>query len=533
MTRTFFCMLLLLALVAAVVAQQPAQTPAWDVTLKTNTVADSTLTVVNRCSKNHQFQVQLQNLPFLQFASTQVNVKGGATQLVPVKFDTRNLAPRVYQGTVLVICRSCKGEATCTQDREVLQVVLRVTSDSPVSGPPGAATVNPPTGTPGTGGAAAQPPLVLAPVNFANENPGAALENECEELRRMAWEQEAAAAAAQNVADQAQQRAEAARKVAQEADEAAKKAADAAKDPSSTGEITDGGRGRVYSSEDLEVQRRAQQKLFEDYRAGLISEEEFKRRRDELSGLDALDRLLDQEDRNLAKKKFEAEEAALRAETARAAAEAAEAVANEAQKAADEARKEAEAARNAFDEAARKLEEEKRKQREAAALAEKKRRDLEEAARQSAAAAEKLKQEEIDLRAAAEKAAAKTRADNKYLLENIKALTLISNSGFKDTPGLWEWLPWFLEVPIGNLVEEIGRVQMPLDVLKALGGLYQVAARLLDPCYGAAQVRLIEKLRGMINLKTGRLYTESEAHTKVEGMCSLLRELKKRLEVIK
>ena len=145
MKRSLLCLPLLLVLVAA---QQSTPTAAWDVTVKTNTVADSTLTVENRCQKNHQFQTQLTNLPFLHFSTTQVNVKGGATQLVPVKFDTRNLAPGVYQGTVLVICQSCKGEASCTQDREVLTVVLRVTSDAPESLPPNAPTANRPANTP-------------------------------------------------------------------------------------------------------------------------------------------------------------------------------------------------------------------------------------------------------------------------------------------------------------------------------------------------------------------------------------------------
>lgn len=73
MKRALICGLLFVALVGAVAAQQPAQTLAWDVALKTNTVAHSNLEVVNRCKKNHQFQVQLTNLPFLHFSSTQVN----------------------------------------------------------------------------------------------------------------------------------------------------------------------------------------------------------------------------------------------------------------------------------------------------------------------------------------------------------------------------------------------------------------------------------------------------------------------------
>lgn len=105
--------------------------------MQTNTVADSNINVVNRCKQNHQFQIQTQNVPFLQLSTNQTNVKGGQTQVIPVKFDTRNLAPGVYQGQVLVICLSCKSEGTCTQDREVLAVTLRVTgTPAPIASTP-------------------------------------------------------------------------------------------------------------------------------------------------------------------------------------------------------------------------------------------------------------------------------------------------------------------------------------------------------------------------------------------------------------
>lgn len=150
MKRVLFCLLFLLPLIALVAAQPPVQAPAWDVTLKTNTVADSTLTVANRCKKSHQFQIQIQNLPFLHLSTNQTNVKGGETQVLPVKFDTTNLAPGIYQGAVLVICQTCKSEGTCKQDREVLPVILRVTGDSPASVPQTAPTPNQPANTPTT-----------------------------------------------------------------------------------------------------------------------------------------------------------------------------------------------------------------------------------------------------------------------------------------------------------------------------------------------------------------------------------------------
>jgi|GEM_PF-7092495 len=116
--------------------------------MQTNTVADSTLSVVNRCKQNHQFQIQTHNVPFLQVSANQANVKGGATQVIPVKLDTRNMAPGVYQGQVLVICVSCKSETTCTQDREVLQVNLRVTGDPAATASPSTPQPNQPTTPP-------------------------------------------------------------------------------------------------------------------------------------------------------------------------------------------------------------------------------------------------------------------------------------------------------------------------------------------------------------------------------------------------
>ena len=63
-------------------------------TLKTNTVADSTLTVANRCKNSHQFQIQLQNVPFLQLSQNQANVKGGQTQVITGEVRHEKLGAR-------------------------------------------------------------------------------------------------------------------------------------------------------------------------------------------------------------------------------------------------------------------------------------------------------------------------------------------------------------------------------------------------------------------------------------------------------
>lgn len=221
MIRLLSCATLILILVGAFLAQQPPQSAPWDVTMKTNIVADSTLSVVNRCKQNHQFQIQTQNVPFLQVPTNQANVKGGQTQVVPVKFDTRNLTPGAYQGQVLVTCVSCKSEATCMQDREVLQVVLRVTSESPESASPGAATTNPPTNPPATSQPPSNPTAAQGPTVPVNMSMDLARLREAE-------------AAAQETADKARQAAETAdhdaRNAQAQADGARKAVADAVKD---------------------------------------------------------------------------------------------------------------------------------------------------------------------------------------------------------------------------------------------------------------------------------------------------------------
>jgi hypothetical protein len=160
MIRFLSCAIFFLAIAGAFIAQQPPPSAPWNVTMQTNTVADSNLTVVNRCKKNHQFQIQTQNVPFLQLSANQANVKGGQNQVLPVKFDTRNLAPGVHQGTVLVLCRTCGSEPTCTQDREVLQVNLTVTGE-PTGTPTSPSQIVTQTTDTKSGG----PPLVMARVD--------------------------------------------------------------------------------------------------------------------------------------------------------------------------------------------------------------------------------------------------------------------------------------------------------------------------------------------------------------------------------
>ena len=164
-----------------------------------------------------------------------------------------------------------------------------------------------------------------------------------------------------------------------------------------------------------------------------------------------------------------------------------------------------------------KTEIEKCKQKEA----EEKRKTEEEIKKAEAAAAAKT---------AAEKADADARRErietNRYLLQNIYSLGLISSKEFWETPGITSWLPEVLEKPLGDIAEEVGKTTIPVDALPALAGVYQVAGMLLDPCTADGSRKTIERLKKMINTRTGAIYTDEQALDKTEKMCEMLKKIK-------
>ncbi len=122
------------------------------------------------------------------------------------------------------------------------------------------------------------------------------------------------------------------------------------------------------------------------------------------------------------------------------------------------------------------------------------------------------------------------REEKKWLLENIKELGLIRSDEFWETPGLWDWLPDILQAPAGYGAEDLARIPIPTDVIKALGGLYNLVEVLLDPCTKGGMDKTIERLQKRVNSKTGRKYTWNEAFDKTVKMCDLLRKLKNLVE---
>ena len=157
---------------------------------------------------------------------------------------------------------------------------------------------------------------------------------------------------------------------------------------------------------------------------------------------------------------------------------------------------------------------------------------LEAEAKKKKAEDDKRKAEEAAAAATAAEAAAKeTRresvAHQRYLLQNIYSLGLISSREFWEAKGLWDWLPETLSKPVGDFFEDKGNPSpIPIDIIPALAGIYQVFGKMLDPCSPDGGRKTIERLGRMINTKTNLKYTDEEALRKTEQMCELLQKLK-------
>ncbi len=155
-------------------------------------------------------------------------------------------------------------------------------------------------------------------------------------------------------------------------------------------------------------------------------------------------------------------------------------------------------------------------------------------------AEEKKKKDAENKKKAEEAAAAATAAEaaaaeahrqsvshQRYLLQNIYSLGLISSREFWETKGLWDWLPEALSKPVGDYLEDKGNPSpIPIDIIPALAGIYQVVGKMLDPCSPDGARKTVERLGKMINTKTDAKYTSEEALTKTEQMCELLQKLK-------
>lgn len=483
----------ILVFCAVLIAQTPNDKPAWNVTLKANQTAPSNLTVQNRCTNKHTFDIQLQNLSFLELSKNEVKVNGGKDFNVPVRFNTANLEPNRYEGQVLVICKTCPKEPTCTQDREVLPVILNVIS-----------VANATIAVDGQDdGKAAQ-----ADATEKKKDP---CKEECLDLLASANAKAAAAKTAQDAADTAKAAADAADAKAKTAETAADKAEEMAKDvPRNDRAIVN---GEEYTTADTEYRIQLQAGINAAHKAGQISDAEHERQ----TKANTTGKARDERLKNLAKLKAEAEKARAAADAARGAADKAKTDAANAQKAADTAQQAADDARRAYNDCVRKAKEECDKKIAELKTAEDKRladiKTTEDAriARENEIKAAKA-QRERDV------------AENKRLLELIKKLGLLDKK-LAEVPGIWEWLPDYLEPPfeVAFFAEAITATPVPTDTLKALGGLYGLIGQMLNPCNDAlAKPRLIAKLN-----KMG--YSDAEALTEIKKMCDLMTEARTKL----
>jgi chemotaxis protein histidine kinase CheA len=354
---------------------------------------------------------------------------------------------------------------------------------------------------------------------------------ECEELREAAWQKESEAAGAEIAAQEAREQVESLEKEARELDSAhSEKAAEAANPGEGDSYIEDADTGRRVTSRDLELKRAALREAWDSYKAGDLTAEELEARWDELNDLEATEKLREKDRREREEKQTEADDLKRRADMARTAADAASQAAAAAEAAARQAREAAAAARAAYEECIERWRDrcarlaEERRQEEAARI------KREQDAATAAAEAERQTRLAEERRQAAE-AARQARIDhNRYLLENIRDLGLISYPGFWETPGLWDWLPDVIENPVGNFLEDQARIPIPTDTIKAIGGLYNIVGALLDPCTAAGMRKTIERLEDRTNPRTGSTYTLMEAITKTDEMCTVLRRLKSNAE---
>ncbi len=494
----------LAVLTLSIAAQEPDLKPAWNVTLQTNSTARSTITVQNRCAKTHNFQLSEVNAGFLEISQTQVQVGGGQNAVAPVTFNTESLEPNVYQGQVLVVCLTCKTEPTCTQDREILPVILSVIPQT-VSAEKQKDS---------------QDPVKSAALDQA-KNPCEPIENRCEDLKNAAHRAEAEAAGAQTAADAAKGPAENAEAKAKEAEEASGKADELAKDdPSDYKANVD---GQDYSSADVAYREVRQSEINRAQKSGEISVAEHESRTKANTTKSAREERL----KNKERLKQEAEDAERAAEAARKAADEANKTAQAAQTAADEAKKAAEAARKAYDDCIDRLNEECRKAKaEQARLAEEARKAADAEAAKEKAEQEKNKRDAASTQAKLEK--------DKYLVNNIRQLGLIdSRLSRKDAASVYQWLPWWLQTPAAMLAEATTQTPIPVDTLQAFARLYGLASVLLDPCTWGGKQKTIGRLNAMTNPYTGKKYTDGEAIQKMDDMCELLSRFRAKLEEVR
>ncbi len=301
-------------------AQEPTEQLAWDVKLASNFRANSNLTVQNRCKKKHKFRISLEDINFMRFAVTELEVKGRKDKVVPVIFDTTGLTPNIYNGRVVVTCLTCRKELTCTQDRELLGVRLQIPGE-----PINENTSENSGSTNGSNG------------STSTEESESPCEMElCENVRITTWLKEDMAFAAMDAANEAKENADNFENKAKDAESNAKKAKESAGTDNPA--VIDEENEKAYTESDLNKLKQERNKLSDDLSSNKINPQDAENKLENLSGAKGLNN--NSNDSN--KKKFEAVKAKENAENAKAAADTTKTLANNLQNEANKAQEEAE-----------------------------------------------------------------------------------------------------------------------------------------------------------------------------------------------
>ncbi|MEZ5346734.1 MAG: hypothetical protein R2681_14380 [Pyrinomonadaceae bacterium] len=510
-----YCFLLLLISGSAVFSQGTEGTPAWNVTLNSNTRAPSNITVQNRCKKKHDFEIRPENVPFLEITKTEVEVKGGKNSTVPVFFDTTNIAAGTHQGQVLVICKTCGSEPTCTQDREVLPVILTI---------PGAPAA----------------PTTINTSTSGSTDPCEKLRMGCDDLLKTALAKEADADAKRNLANQARAAADKAEQDAKDAEQAASAAEALAVFPPPSGRGSVNG-GQEYTTADSAYLEQMNAQVTADYQAGRISADEYQKQLND----NTIEKARVERIKNEAKLKKEAEEARKKADEARKAADKAKSDAAAAKRTADAAETEAAAARKAYEDCLKKAddeckrlkavaEEQKKRDDEAQAQAEaeQKRIDAEnarlaaEAQREADARARQIAQENAQ-REAADERFQRQRALQRELFRQMYELGFISGSEIDENQAVLGFLGPFSEKSAEQTVGEKRIPQIALDVINEM-------SLVRNPCgSNTLKQRAWEKLETMRNPRTGNPYSANEAQNVLTEMCRMLDRLGRRQDELR
>jgi len=368
-------------------------------------------------------------------------------------------------------------------------------------------------------------PVVVISSYFDKTDPCKELKKSCDELLADLNAKKAEAKTTKEIADAHIKEADKLKKVADDLEKKAKKAENNAIPSDEGATITY--EGYTYKMIDHKLLNVLREEAYADYKAGNSNVNEYQDRLKDLNGPEALKEMEKKRKELEEKLKKKAKEDRETADKAKEPYNKAKAKADASKKIADEKQAVVDAAQKAYDECMKKVKEECDKIKADIAKVEADRIKKEKEIIAAAAETERIKNAEEKKKADLAERKKMALEHQKYLLDNIKELGLLGSAGIKEVPGIWDWLPDFLENPVGNFVEDRAGGAIPTDVFKAIGGLYNVVLIFYDPCnLQHGYLKTIERLQKMTNPYTNKKYTEKEAERKTNEMCKLLQKLK-------